>query len=892
MGNPRLYIIDGHSQVFKAYHAIQHLSTSAGIPTNAVFGFCQILHRLLKIHQPEYIVVAFDTGTPTFRHEMYEAYKANRPPPPEDLQLQMEYISRVLDGMRIPTLRMEGFEADDIIATIARRAEESGFDVVVVTADKDLFQLVNDRVRILRLDPDKEIEFDREAVKQKMGVYPEQILDFLAMVGDSSDNIPGIHKVGPKTAVALLERFGTLDRVLENTAQLKGKQREYMEAGRENAILSRRLAQLRFDVPVGADIKSFHRHPPDTQALAPLYRELEFRRFLDDVQEVAVAREAVYRTISSPDELEAFCANARDRGVVAFDTETDSLAALTANLVGISLSCSRDEAVYIPVGHKGALDSPRAQMTLDDVFRILDPVLRDPRICKAGHNLKFDRKVLLKYGFDVASPMFDTLIASYLLNPDKRTHGLKDLAADLLGIRMTPLSDLIGTGKGQITFADVDIDAATRYSGADADCTLQLRDALDPRLDEYSMRELFDQIEMPLIDVLLDMELCGVCIDEEHFAALGIDMSAHLDTLRSRILELVGHDFNLSSPKQVAVVLFEELKLTPGRKLKSGFSTDVDVLEALAVEHEVPRLLLEFRQYEKLKGTYVDVLPGMVDRTTGRIHTTYHQAVAATGRLSSSDPNLQHIPVRTETGRKIRRGFVPSRPGNLLLAADYSQIELRVLAHVSKDPGLVEAFRENRDVHTLTASKIFNTDLNLVTEEMRERAKVVNFGIIYGMSPQGLSQRLAIPFAEAKKFIDEYFNAYEGVRAWIDGTLEAARKRGFVTTLGGRRRYLADINSPNFNARNAAERVAMNAPIQGSSADMIKIAMICIHKWLKESDLRTRMIMQVHDELIFDVPGHEMEEVEPRVRVMMQDALPLDVPVHVDVKKGRNWAEC
>ncbi|MCX7017986.1 MAG: DNA polymerase I [Candidatus Sumerlaeota bacterium] len=892
MEDRTLFIIDGHSQVFKAYHAIQQLSTSTGIPTNATFGFVQILHKLLKTRSPQYLVVTFDTGADTFRHDMFDAYKANRPPPPEDLPLQMSHITEILNAQNIPILQLDGYEADDIIATVSRQAAQEGFNVIIVSADKDLMQLIDDRIHMLRLEPDKETEFDRQGVREKLGVYPERVVDLLAMIGDASDNVPGIHKVGPKTAVALLDQFGTLDNTLANTDKLKGKQKEYVEAGRENALLSKKLVTLCDHVPIDFKCGDFARRLPDYTRLAAVYKQLEFRKLFNDLTQPPAPRQTNYQVINTLDALAEFCARAKRAGAFAIDTETDSLSSISGNLVGISMSTTAHEGGYVPIGHHPELTGIIEQLRIDEIFPVLNPLLRDPKVLKIGHHLKFDRKMLMKYGFEFSEPMSDTMLQSYLLNPDKRGHGLKALAAELLGIQMTPITGLIGSGASQTTFALVDIEQAASYACADADVTFQLCELLTPRLRDSGMSGLYERVEMPLISVLIDMEMCGVRIDPQHFTSLAAEMRAELNRLEGRIHELAGHPFNISSPRQVAQVLFDELKLTPGKQKKTGYSTDVDVLEELAGQHEVARLLLEYRQYEKLKSTYVDVLPGLVEKITGRIHTTYNQAMAATGRLSSSDPNLQNIPVRTGMGRKIREGFIPAQTGNVFISADYSQIELRVLAHVSNDPALMAAFREDRDIHTLTASKVFGVELAGVTPQMRDTAKIVNFGIIYGMSDFGLSQRLKISRPHARKFIDEYFAAYTGVRAWIDAVLEGARKDGFVTTIAGRRRYLAGINSSNYNTRSAAERVAVNAPIQGTSADMIKIAMINICRWLKDSDLRARMIMQVHDELIFDVPACELAEVSARVRELMQSALPLAVPVKVDIKTGANWAEC
>lgn len=897
-----IYIIDGHSQVFKAYHGIRQLSTSKGVPTNAVYGFVAILHRLIRTRSPKNIVVVFDTGKPTFRHEMYEAYKANRTQAPEDFGLQMDYINRVLKGMNLKVVTAPGFEADDVIATMAKDAVAKGYDVRVVTADKDLFQLVNDHVQILRLMPDSEDIFDRERVKEKMGVYPEQVGDLLSMVGDTSDNIPGIPRIGMKTAAALLEKYGNLANVLEHAAELKGKQSEYVMAGRESALLSQKLVALHYNVPMDCNLEECVLAEPDYPSLIELYRELEFRKLVDELENKAPAAAAVpvkervtnYRAITTEAELEAFVAEIRAKGFVALDVETDGLCTVDARLVGISLSTEPDSGVYIPLEHSGMLGMMGEvdQLPLSTVQQHLAPIMADASIKKYAHNLKFDWHLLRRHGMNLDKGSFDSLLGSYLINADRRGHGLKDLSQDLLGVKMTPISDLIGTGKNQITFDKVELEPATQYAAADADLTLQLTNLLEPQLDAANARQLLDEIELPLVPVLMDMESTGVAIDRPHFAQLSIETNAHLKRLQEQIHTLCGREFNIGSPKQVAQILFEDLGLKPVKSKKTGYSTDIEVLEQLAMDHEVPRLLAEYRQFEKLKGTYIDVLPTLVSPSTGRIHTSYNQAVAATGRLSSSDPNLQNIPIRTEWGRKIRAGFIPSAPDRVLFGADYSQIELRVLAHVTGDEALVEAFRTGVDVHSLTASKVYSVPVDMVTSEMRGVAKMVNFGVIYGMSAQGLSSRLKIPYATAKSFIEEYFKGYSGVRAWLDKTLEDARATGYVETVSGRRRQLPDINSKNFNMRSGAERVATNAPIQGTSADMIKIAMINIHKRLKDEGLKTDMILQVHDELIFDVPENELEAVETLVTSEMQNALPLNVPVLVESGHGKNWNEC
>lgn len=974
---PTLYLIDGHSQVFKAYHAIRQLSTSRGVPVNAVFGFLQVLHRLLKTRKPGHLAVVFDTHHPTFRHAMSDAYKANRAAPPEDLAAQVEIIDRVLAALRIPTLRKPGFEADDILATLARQAAAKGYDVFVVTADKDLFQLVDERTKVLRLEPDNETVFDRDAVKAKMGVWPEQVGDYLAITGDASDNVPGIKGIGAKGAAMLLERFGTLEAVLAGAGELKGKQAEYVRDGAESARLSRRLVALDEAVELELCCDDLERREPDIATLAPIYQELEFRRFLDDLtggtprpkatpaagtvagtdpdgdapadgDDAAAATQPLptdgYRAMTDEGDLAAFCARIGTAGLVALDTETDSLSGVSAGLVGISLSVEPGEAIYIPVAHTDELGAPVAgQLPLETVRRVLGPVLADPAVVKIGHNLKFDWKVLRRHGLDLDRAGFDTLLASYLLNPDRRAHGLKELAADLLGVRMTRITDLIGTGKKAIAFGLVPLSEATPYAAADADVTLRLYHHLSPRLDDADQpaaappkaispkapsptapecggdlfdtpvpppppkpitppapdtdaacrtRRLYEGIELPLIPVLMTMELEGIALDRAKFADLARDFDGRLATLRAAVHAAAGREFNLGSPKQVAEILFTDLGLKPTKKTKTGPSTDVEVLDELSVLHEVPRLMVEYRQLEKLKSTYVDVLPDLAEPSTGRVHTTFNQAVAATGRLSSSDPNLQNIPVRGVEGRRIRSAFVPRGPGRVLVSADYSQIELRVLAHVSGDPELRRAYTEGIDIHRLTASRVFGVDPADVTDEQRGRGKTINFGVIYGMGPQALSRSLKIPVGDAKRFIDGYFAAYGGVRAWLDGTLESARTIGYVETVSGRRRYLPDINSRNFNARAAAERVATNAPIQGTSADMIKLAMLRVSAELQSAEMDARMILQVHDELLFDCPDDELEALTALARREMEGALPLAVPVRVDVNAAANWGDC
>jgi DNA polymerase-1 len=993
-GELTLYLMDGHSQIFKAYHAIRELSGPGGIPTNAVFGFHQILTRLLRVHKPSHLAVVLDSEGPTFRHEMFDAYKANRAAPPEDLPGQIRLIIQMLEAMRIPTVAVPGYEADDLLAALTERAVAAGWNVVIVSADKDLMQLVRPSVTMLRLEADGEQMFDSAGVQAKMGVPPELVGDYLALVGDSSDNVPGVKGIGPKGAVTLLQQFGNLEAILTNTHQLKGRQKELLETGAESARLSRRLVALDAQAPVPENLDALVIQSPDKEALAALYRQVGFRRPLQELEQGATespapgrgwagsrpsqrvpprpaenappttpARKATadgqadlfaseesssegassssfsggifsavessntpgqsdvsaaYKTVLTADELHAVVDAIRAAGVLAIDTETDGTDPLRANLVGISVAWAPGEAAYVPLAHEDEWGTRRSpQLSREAVQNLLGPLLQDPAVRRLAHHAKYDWHILERHGFPVSDFAFDTMVASYVVLSDRRGHGLKDLAADLCALPMRPITDLIGSGRDQITFARVPLREATDYAARDADATLRVARELEHDLDAAGseVRRIFEEFEMPLIAVLRDMEAEGLAIDPAVFQALEVDIDRELAELRRQIFAAAEMEFNLGSPKQLATVLFEKLGLKPLRKTKTGASTDAEVLEALADQHPVPRLMLEHRAFEKLKSTYVTVLPGLRHPETGRVHTTLHQHVAATGRLSSSDPNLQNIPVRTPWGRRIRAGFVPRDEHWRLVSADYSQVELRVLAHVSEDPALVRAYTQGLDVHRMTAASVFGVPESSVTSEQRDMAKTINFGIIYGMGANGLSQRLKIPQAEAKRFIEGYFSLYSGVKAWLDRTLSDARRQGYVETITGRRRVLPEINSSNFNQRGSAERMAVNAPIQGTAADMIKIAMIRLHQalkilsqegrspatrpdWLTDGPwwvgpaLQARMVLQVHDELIFDAPEDELPRLLPLVRHLMEQALPLAVPVLVDIGDGANWAEC
>ncbi len=894
MGTATLYLIDGHSQVFRAYHAISAgLSTRAGLPTNAIFGFLMNLNTLIKREQPSHLLVTFDAGH-DLRSALYPAYKSNRAETPEDLREQMPWIHRVLDALGISQMRVEGQEADDIIATVTRQAREAGLDVVIVTNDKDLFQLVDDHVTLLRSQPrGGMVHCDAAAVREKMGVEPAQVADLLGLMGDAVDCIPGVRGVGPKTAAQLLGEHHDLESVLAAADTVaKPKLRQSLIEQADSARLSRRLATLDDHVPVTFDPDACVWELRPTPELTSLLQELEINALLEEWGESSVPTTTRGEIITDEKALAAFVERARGADFLAVDTETTGLDTTRADLVGIAMSIEPGHAVYIPVGHTGLSGSSHDQLDLDTVRDVLGPLLSDPAVPKCGHHLKFDLKVLRHHGFDLRGIAFDTLIASHCLNPDRRGHGLKEVSLEHLGVQQTPIEELIGTGKNQITMAEVAIADAAEYAFQDADCTLQLAHRLRGELERAGLLAMVLEIEIPLIAVLAEMEMAGVTIDPAHFEALRVELRARLDALTEEIHALAGHEFNISSTLQLREVLFGELGLPVLKRGKTGPSTDVGVLGTLAADHPLPAKILDHRSLEKLLNTYIETLPRLVSPATGRLHTTFHQSVTATGRLSSSDPNLQNIPVRTEFGRRIREGFVPRAAGNILLAADYSQIELRIAAHLSEDPALIEAFKRGDDIHRTNAALVNGITPEEVTDAQREAAKGVTFGILYGISAHRLAGDLKIPRAEAQQMIDQHFETFAGLRGWIDRTLAEARERGFVTTLSGRRRFVGDINAKNSNLRAAAERVAVNTPVQGSAADMIKVAMRRIAAHLAESDLEALMILQVHDELIFDLPEREIDTLRPAVVEMMADALPLAVPVVVDVAVGRRWAEC
>jgi DNA polymerase-1 len=885
-GNLRLFIIDGNSYIYRAFYAIRNLSTSSGLPSNAVFGFANMLMKVIKEKAPDRLAIAFDPKGPTRRHKEFKDYKAHRPPMPRDLVPQIPYIHSLVQAFRIPVFIQEGQEADDVIATLASRASGAGMEVVIVTGDKDLLQLVGPGISVY--DSLKDRTYGPPEVEERFGVPPERVVEILGLMGDASDNIPGVPGIGEKTAQALIKEFGTIENVLAHAHQItRPKLRQSLLEHADLARLSRDLAVLQRDLPLAVDFDQLIPKEPDAPALLSLLRELEFTSLLKYVSPLP-DREATYRTVLTSDDLEELLKTIQRAPELSLDTETTSPDPMRADLVGISFSTEPYAAYYLPLAHTYA--GAPAQLPRDAALERIRTVLEDPSIRKVGQNLKYDVLVLKHIGIEVRGISFDTMIASYLLNPSKTSHGLAASALEYLNYKTITYGEVTGAGKKQIGFNEVDIATATQYSGEDADIALRLKRVLEPKLREQGLDSLFADVEMKLLGVLAEMEFIGVKID----AGLLQDMSRNLERETAKIVtsiyELAGTEFNINSPKQLADILFVRLRLTPVKKTKTGFSTDVDVLEELSSAHPLPAEILKYRTLAKLKSTYVDALPAMINPRTGRLHTSLNQTVTATGRLSSSDPNLQNIPIRTEIGREIRKAFIAEQ-GSSLLSADYSQIELRVLAHLSGDENLIRTFVEDLDIHTRTASEIFGLPPEEISPEMRRKAKAVNFGIIYGISAFGLAQDIGVSNAEAKRYIEQYFARYPKVRAFITATIEQARTMGYVTTLLGRKRYIPELAASAAPVRNFGERMAVNTPIQGTAADLIKLAMIHIHQRIAELDLGSRMILQVHDELIFEVPDGEIPVMKRLVKESMEGVLQLSVPIRVDIGVGKNWDE-
>ena len=894
-------LVDGSSYLYRAFHALPPLTNSRGEPTGAIYGVINMLRSLLKDYQPHYMAVVFDARGKTFRDDLFAEYKANRPPMPDELAAQIEPLHALVQALGLPLLQVSGVEADDVIGTLAAQANRLGMETVISTGDKDMAQLVDKHVTLVNTM--SRTVLDRDGVREKFGVPPERIVDLLALMGDSSDNIPGIPKVGPKTAAKWLNTYGSLDAVIARCGEIKGKVGESLRANLDVLELSRQLATIHCQVELETGPRGLQPGPADVGKLRDGYTRLEFTRWLRELENGASATGAAdrsdadqstptrYETILTEARLDAWLTRLEAATQFAFDTETTSLNYMAARIVGVSFAVTAGEAAYIPLAH----DYPGAPEQLDreSVLARLRPLLENPDRNKIGHHLKYDRNVLANHDINLAGMRFDSMLESYVLDSTATRHDMDSVALKYLGHSNIKYEDVAGKGAKQLGFNEVPVETAAPYAAEDADITLRLHQALWPRLvAEPALEQIYTDIEQPLITVLSDMEQVGVAIDSAMLARQSGELARRMVEIEQAAHREAGQPFNLGSPKQIQAILFDKLQLPVLAKTPKGApSTGEAVLQELALDYPLPRLILEFRSFSKLKSTYTDRLPEQVFPATGRVHTSYHQAVAATGRLSSSDPNLQNIPIRTEEGRRIRQAFV-ARPGCVLLAADYSQIELRIMAHLSSDEGLLHAFATGADVHRATAAEVFGVAPEQVTGDQRRSAKAINFGLIYGMSSFGLARQLGIARGAAQEYIDLYFARYPGVRAYMEVTREQAREQGFVETVFGRRLYLPDIKARNGQRRAAAERTAINAPMQGTAADIIKLAMIRLHDWIgSQSGLDITLIMQVHDELVFEIAASDVDKVRGPISDYMTGAADLRVPLVVDIGVGSNWDE-
>jgi len=890
----KLVLVDGSSYLYRAFHAMPNLTNSQGEPTGAVYGVVNMLRRLLKEQPSEYFAVVFDASGPTFRDQMYPEYKANRPPMPDELRAQIQPLHDVISALGLPLICVKGVEADDVIGTLAVAASEIGIETLIASGDKDLAQLVGDTV--LLMDSMKDITYDTAGVVNKFGVPPERMVDFLTLVGDSVDNIPGVPKVGPKTASKWLNEFGSLDELVQHADDIGGKVGENLRAALDKLPMSKALATIKLDVQLDVHPDGLQLQPADKSRLRTLYAGLEFKTWLSELGGLSAGDDKAksppvdYQVILDQKALNRWIKRLQSAKLISIDTETTSLDPMQARIVGLSFTDRPCEAAYLPLGHDyaGAPD----QLPLEETLAQLKPLLEDPTLPKVGQNLKYDRSVLLNHDIELRGIRFDTMLESYVLDSTGSRHDMDTLSLKYLGLNSIRYEDVAGKGKKQLTFNQVPVETATPYAAEDADLVLRLHQTLYPRLKQFEkQRELFENIEMPLLPVLSRIERTGVRVDSDMLARQSSELGERIDTLAQQAFDQVGADFNIASPKQIQEILFEKLQLPVISKTPKGQpSTSENVLQELAEQHELPKLILEHRALSKLRSTYTEKLPLLVNPNTGRVHTSYHQASVATGRLSSTDPNLQNIPVRTADGRRIREAFVPES-GSVLLAADYSQIELRIMAHLSGDEGLLAAFAENQDIHRATASEVFSTALEDVDSDQRRSAKAINFGLIYGMSAFGLARQLGTGRSEAQSYIELYFDRYPGVKAYMEQIRTQAREQQFVETIFGRKLYLPDISSSNHARRQGAERAAINAPMQGTAADLIKLAMLAIDSWLTEQALKTRMIMQVHDELVLEVPDSELKDVPEVIASLMSGVAELRVPLRVDVGSGANWAE-
>lgn len=886
-----VYLIDGSGYIFRAFYAIRHLSTQQGLPTNAIYGFTQMLLSFLKTTQPQYAAVVFDSKEPSFRHELFPAYKANRKEPPEELVPQFAYFPQVVAGLNLPQFRLPGFEADDIIGTLATRLAAQGHDVVIITGDKDFMQLVGDRITLW--DTMKERRIDRAGVREKFGVEPEQVIDVMGLSGDSVDNVPGVPGVGPKTATKLIQDWGSMENALAHASEIKGKLGENLQAHAEAARLSKRLVTIHTEVPVPDGIETLQIGVPVSDQLRALFAELEFTKLQQELTPQARLAAAGYRLVTDSEALQALVHAIQRAGRCALDTETTSLNTRQADLVGMAIATAPGEAWYLPLAHVAPETAP--QLPLATVVAALAPLCADPQIGKFMQNAKFDLPMLARHGLPITGLQGDTMLMAYVVNP-AGGHGLDALAQRYLQHSMIAFDQVMGTGKSALpSFAQVPLDQALAYAAEDADVTLQLVDHLQSELAAAGLLPVYREIEMPLIEILLAMETAGVRVDAAQLAGLQGECAQQLQQLEQQIYAAAGTEFKIQSPKQLGEILFEKLQLPGGKRTKTGFSTSADVLEALAAQHPIVALVLEYRAVSKLQSTYVEALPKLIDPLTGRVHTDFHQTGAATGRLSSSDPNLQNIPIRSALGRRIRAAFVP-QAGWRMLAADYSQIELRVLAHISGEPKLIAAFTEDRDVHAQTAADIFGVPLDQVRDEQRAVGKTVNFAVLYGQTAYGLSRQLQIAPDAARRYIEQYWTQYPHVAAYREAVLAQCRAQGFVTTLYGRRRFFPEITNSNVGIRMNAERMAFNTVFQGTAADIMKLAMIAVARALAMSPCAARMLIQVHDELVFELPPAELDAVADLARTAMSGVMSpagaFAVPLRVDIHSGTNWAEC
>lgn len=892
---PPLILVDGSSYLYRAFHALPSLTTKDGRPTGAVRGVISMLKRILNDYRPSHIAVVFDAKGKTFRDDMFEEYKATRPPMPDDLRAQIEPLHKMVKALGLPMIIEPGVEADDVIGTLSTQASEKGIPVVISTGDKDMAQLVDENVMLINTMSGEQL--DPEGVEKKFGVPPEKIIDYLTLMGDKVDNIPGVDKVGPKTAVKWIQQWGGFDEIVEHADEIKGKVGDNLRDALDRLPLSRDLVTIKRDVPLKESFDDLKINPADTEQLKSQYDDLEFRTWSQELDAEGEGTdtehqpaEIQYECILTQKQLDTWLGKLEQAPLIAFDTETTSLNYMDAEVVGLSFSVKAGEAAYLPVAHD-YMDAPE-QLDRDSVLTQLRPLLENRNVAKVGHNLKYDRSVLLNHGIELQGIQHDTMLESYVLNSTASRHDLDSLALRHLNHQTIHFEDVAGKGKNQITFNQVSLEVATPYAAEDADICLQLHDIFWTELKALDgQKSVYQDIEIPLVPVLSEVERTGVHIDTEALKQQSNQLAQRMRELENSAFEEAGHEFNLGSPKQLQEILFSELGLPVIRKTPKGQpSTAEDVLVELAENYPLPKLILEHRSLSKLKSTYTDKLPKQVNSRTGRVHTSYHQAVAATGRLSSSDPNLQNIPIRSEEGRKIRQAFIPDE-GSKMVAVDYSQVELRIMAHLSGDEGLLEAFAQGKDIHSATAAEVFGKTPDTVSKDDRRKAKAINFGLIYGMSAFGLAKQLGIGRNEAQEYVDRYFERYPGVKAYMDSTREQAKEQGFVETVFGRRLYLPEINSRNGQRRQYAERTAINAPMQGTAADIIKRAMIRVQEWLGEQANSAKMIMQVHDELVFEIEEGKVEQAIKDIVDLMESAAELRVPLVAEAGVGNNWDE-